>query len=353
MEITFERERPLIISGPCSAESREQLLKTVEGIADDVDIVRAGIWKPRTHPGAFEGIGEIGLEWLAEVKRIFGLPVATEVASASHVRLALEHEIDILWIGARTAVSPFAVQEISDALQGVKGVRVMVKNPVNPDVELWAGSMQRILGSGIDRKNVAMIHRGFSSYGNHIYRNAPMWAIPLEMKRRFPDIAIICDPSHIAGSASLVKEISQTAANLRFNGLMVESHICPKCALSDGKQQLTPTEFHEMILSIVWRAQQTEDAEYLDKLKDYRSEIDEIDSALFDLMAHRMNISDKIGEIKRKNNVAVLQQERWADIVESSVKRAAKLGLSEEFVSKVLEAVHMESIRHQNSILDK
>lgn len=353
MEIDFRGKRPLIISGPCSAESREQLFETVDRIAADVDIVRAGIWKPRTKPGAFEGVGERGLEWLAEVRQRFGLPVATEVASASHVELALQYGIDVLWIGARTAVSPFAVQEIADALHEHTDVRIMIKNPINPDIELWSGGVQRILGSGIKRENIALVHRGFSSYGRHKYRNIPMWAIPLEMKRRFADLVMICDPSHIAGDANFVKEVAQIAANLQFDGLMVESHICPECALSDGKQQLTPHVLHEMLKTIVWRAKQTEDSEYLDKLKGYRSEIDEVDATILDLLSRRMEVSNKIGEIKRKNNVAIFQQERWADIMENSVKRAVALGLSEEFITKILEAIHIESIQHQNQILDQ
>lgn len=352
MDVKLKKENPLIISGPCSAESRDQLFRTVEAVAADIDIIRAGIWKPRTRPGSFEGVGEKGLEWLVDAGRTFGLPVTTEVASASHVRLALQYGIDVLWIGARTTVSPFAVQEIADSLKGLKDVKVMIKNPVNPDIELWAGSIQRILGSGVKRENIAMIHRGFSSYGKHQYRNLPMWGIPLEMKRRFPDIPMICDPSHITGDAALVREISQMAANLRFDGLMIESHICPESALSDNKQQLTPENLHTMLAAIVWRAGHADDGEYINKLKGYRSEIDEVDCALVDLLARRMEISDRIGEIKRKNNVAVLQQERWADLVQNALGRATAQGLSEELVSKVLEAVHIESIQRQNRILD-
>jgi len=346
-------KKPVIISGPCSAETREQLLSTIDGIVKcgKVDIIRAGIWKPRTHPGAFEGIGEEGLKWLAEVKDKYRVKVCTEVASAKHVELSKKYGIDVLWIGARTTVSPFAVQEIADSLRDYPDTRIMIKNPVNPDVELWTGSVQRILDAGIKKENIALIHRGFSIYGEHKYRNQPVWAIPLEMRRRFPEMKLICDPSHISGNSEYIKEICQVAANLQYDGLMIESHICPAKALSDSKQQITPSELSTLLDSIIWRADSCDDEEFARMIKVYRSEIDEIDISILDLLSKRMDISDKIGELKQKNNVAILQNRRWSDVVNSAVDRAVSLGLSEQFISKILEAIHMESIRHQSNIL--
>lgn len=353
IDINLKSKRPLIISGPCSAETQEQLSETVEQIVrtGKIDIIRAGIWKPRTHPGAFEGIGEEGLKWISELKKTINIPFTVEVANAKHVELALRYGIDVLWIGARTTVSPFAVQEIADALRSYPDAKVLIKNPVNPDIELWVGGVQRILDSGIKRENVGLIHRGFSSYGQQKYRNKPMWAIALEMKRRFPDMIMICDPSHISGNSEYIEEICQVAANLDFDGLMIESHICPSKALSDSKQQLTPAELEAVLNSIQWRSDYADDEEFIQSIERFRREIDEIDISILELLSHRMKISDKIGEIKKENNVAILQQARWSDVLNNAIDKSVELGLSKKFITRILDLIHLESIRHQNNVL--
>ena len=351
--IDFTHKRPIIIAGPCSAESEEQLLKTTEEIVNggQVNIIRAGIWKPRTKPGAFEGIGEVGLKWIQKAKELYKIPFATEVASAGHVELAMKYGIDVLWVGARTTVSPFAVQDIANSLKHFPNVKIFIKNPINPDLDLWTGSVQRILGSGIKPENVGLIHRGFSSYGQNKYRNRPIWSIALQMRQRFPEMPMICDPSHISGDRQYIQELSQIAANLKFDGLMIESHIDPDNALSDAKQQVLPCNLNSILESIQWREETTTDQYFIDTLKEYRSEIDEIDESLLTLLSRRMLLSDKIGEIKKNNNVAILQQTRWSDIVKIATEKAEELGLSKEFISEILESIHIESIRHQNNIL--
>jgi chorismate mutase len=344
-------KRPLIISGPCSAETEEQVIQTATRLANTgkVDILRAGIWKPRTRPGSFEGIGTRGLPWLDQARKLTGLPLAVEVATAKQVEDALHFDIDILWIGARTTVNPFSVQEIADALRGVKKP-VLIKNPINPDLELWLGAVERIQKAGIDE--VGLIHRGFSSYGNTEYRNAPMWHLPIEMKRRLSGLMLICDPSHICGRRDILLDISQKAIDLDFDGLMLESHIDPDNAWSDAKQQVTPEKLGEIIASIKWRTETTQEQEFLSALEKLREQINQIDDELMLLIGQRMKIADKIGQFKKDNNITILQTNRWNDILERAFQKGEKLGLSKEFITRYFDAVHLESINHQNKVMN-
>jgi chorismate mutase len=341
-------KKPLIIAGPCSAESRRQLLDTCLPLAGRVDMLRVGVWKPRSRPGSFEGVGGRALAWVAEAKRLTGLPAVIEGAGARHVHSALKHGIDALWLGARTTVSPFAVQDIADALRGTK-VKVFVKNPVNPDLELWSGAVERLAEAGVD--DLALIHRGFSSFGRGHYRNAPMWNLAFEMRARYPHLPMICDPSHIAGARGYVAEVAQTAADLRYDGLMIEAHARPEEALSDAAQQLTPRELIDLLDTLQWRGDG--DGEFAGRLERLRQEIDRIDSEIFTLLGRRMAVADRIGEEKRDNNVVILQDTRWRTIVEKVGARAAELGLSPEFVHAILDAIHIESINRQNKVLNK
>ncbi len=351
---SLDRKRPLIISGPCSAETEQQTLDTCTRLAATglVDVLRAGIWKPRTRPGTFEGIGLVGLSWMARAKELTGLPFGVEVANAKHVESALEFGADMVWIGARTTGNPFSVQEVADALRGSQ-VTVLVKNPMNPDLDLWAGAVARLTNVGIPLERIGLIHRGFSYFGHSEYRNAPMWHLAIEMRSRFPEMMMICDPSHICGSRPRLLEVSQKAADLRFDGLIVESHICPDKAWSDASQQLTPSDFETMIRSINWRADSTDNPEFVKALSGLRDQIDQIDSEVFDLLSRRMKVAEKIGEVKKENNVAILQGGRWSSIVEKVTAQAPKLGLSEEFLKTVLEAIHIESINRQNDVMNK
>lgn len=353
-KLELNKKRPLIISGPCSAESEAQLLYTCEALAREgcVDILRAGIWKPRTQPGSFEGVGLKGLAWLAEAKRRTGLPIATEVASAKHVESALAFGVDMVWIGARTTVNPFLVQEIADAVAHSEAC-VMIKNPMNPDIDLWAGAVARFEKAGVKRDRIGLIHRGFSTSAHWRYRNDPMWHLVFDMQRRFPDLMLLCDPSHICGTRDYLHEVSQTAADLNYDGLIVESHCCPSEALSDAKQQLEPRALGKMVRSINWRSEASTAEEYVRSLSRCRTEIDQIDTEIFDLLSRRMQIADRIGEIKRQNDVVILQSNRWSEIVERVVSRAESLHLSEEFLRTVLEAIHLESIGHQNRIMNE
>ncbi|HTB99632.1 MAG TPA: chorismate mutase [Ferruginibacter sp.] len=344
-------KRPLIISGPCSAETEEQVLETATRLAKTgkVDILRAGIWKPRTKPGLFEGIGAKGLPWLAQAKKITGLPTTVEVATAKHVEDALQFDVDMLWVGARTTVNPFSVQEVADALRGVD-IPVLIKNPINPDLELWSGGIERLQKAGI--KQVGMIHRGFSNYGNTEYRNAPMWHLPIEMKRRFPEMILICDPSHICGRRDTLQAVAQKSIDLDFDGVMIESHIDPDNAWSDAKQQITPERLAEMLGALIWRSESTDKQEFLTALATLREQINHVDDELLLLISQRMKIADKIGEYKRENNITILQPGRWNELLEKAVQKGDKLGLSKEFVEKYLDAVHLESINHQNKIMN-
>ncbi len=344
-------KRPLIISGPCSAETEAQVVETAQRLAATgrVDVLRAGIWKPRTKPGMFEGIGAKGLPWLQHAQRLTGLPTAVEVATAKQVEDALTFDVNILWIGARTTVNPFSVQEVADALRGVD-VPVLIKNPINPDLELWSGAVERVARAGV--KQIGLIHRGFSSYGNTEYRNAPMWHLAIEMKRRNPEIMIINDPSHICGRRDILMDVAQKAIDLDFDGLMIESHIDPDNAWSDAKQQVTPERLGEMIGSIHWRSEDVNSEEYHAALEKLRQQINHLDDELMQILGQRMKIAEKIGEYKKNNNITILQTNRWNEILERAYSRGDKMGLSKEFVTRYLDAVHMESINHQNKIMN-
>jgi chorismate mutase len=343
-------KRPLIISGPCSAETEMQVLQTAKDLAatGKVDVLRAGIWKPRTKPGLFEGIGEIGLEWLTSAKKETGLPTTVEVATAQHVEQALKHHVDILWIGARTTVNPFSVQEVADALKGVD-IPVLVKNPINPDLELWSGALERLQKVGL--QDIGMIHRGFSSYGNTEYRNAPMWHLPIEMKRRYPEMLLICDPSHICGNRHMLQQVAQKSIDLDFGGLIIESHIDPDNAWSDAKQQITPQVLSIMLDDLVWRVKhETDNASELTLL---RERIDQVDDELLTLLNRRMKIADEVGIYKKQNNLTILQTARWNEILERALAKGNALTLSKEFLVKYFDAVHMESINHQNKVMNE
>ena len=346
----MEQKRPLIIAGPCSAESEEQILVTAKALAatGKVDIFRAGVWKPRTKPNTFEGMGEKALPWLVEARKATGLPLAIEVATTSHVESAMKHNIDIFWIGARTTSNPFSMQEVAEALRGTEKM-VYVKNPMSGDVELWCGGVERLLACGV--KNIGLIHRGFSGYGTGDLRNAPMWHLALEMRRRMPHLPIICDPSHICGSRAYIKDISQQAADLNYDGFMIESHINPDVALSDAKQQLTPEALATLLDTIKWRAGESNSQSYKTMLMSLREQIDSLDGEILQLLAERMSVAEKIGHIKRENDVRILQSLRWESIAERTLARSASLGLSIEFLQTLLDAIHVESINHQNKVM--
>ena len=343
-------KRPLIISGPCSAETEEQVLETAKRLAatGKVDVLRAGIWKPRTKPGLFEGIGVKGLPWLVQARKETGLPIAVEVATDKHVEDALQFDVDILWIGARTTVNPFSVQEVADALRGTN-VPVLIKNPINPDLELWSGAIERIQKAGV--KEIGMIHRGFSNYGNMEYRNAPMWHLPIEMKRRFPDMLLISDPSHICGNRLMLQSVSQKSIDLDFDGLMLESHIDPDNAWSDAKQQVTPERLKEILEALVWRSENTTKEDFITALATLREQINHIDDELMTLIGQRMKVADKIGAYKKDNNITILQTNRWNEILDKAVSKGESLSLSKEFIIRYFDAVHLESISHQNKVM--
>ena len=345
-------KRPLIISGPCSAETEAQVLETATRLAKTgkVDVLRAGIWKPRTKPGMFEGVGIKGLPWLLQAKKVTGLPITVEVATAKHVEDALQFEVDMLWIGARTTVNPFSVQELADALRGTD-VPVLIKNPINPDLELWTGAVERVAKSGV--KQIGLIHRGFSSYGNTEYRNAPMWHLAIEMKRRYPDLLFINDPSHICGRRDILHEVAQKAIDLDYDGLMIESHMDPDHAWSDAKQQVTPEKLAELLDSIIWRREDVNSTEYHQALEKLRQQINHLDDELMQILSQRMKISEKIGEYKKNNNITILQTNRWNEILQRAVQKGETLGLSKEFITKYFDAMHMESINHQNKIMNE
>lgn len=344
-------KRPLIISGPCSAETEEQVIETAQKLAatGKVDMVRAGIWKPRTRPGSFEGIGVKGLPWLLKAKQLTGLPVTVEVATAKQVEDALSFEVDVLWMGARTTVNPFSVQEVADALRGTD-VPVLIKNPINPDLELWTGAVERVAKAGV--KQIGLIHRGFSSYGNTEYRNAPMWHLAIEMKLRYPDLLFINDPSHICGRRDILLDVAQKAIDLDYDGLMIESHIDPDKAWSDSKQQVTPEKLAELLDSITWRREDVNSEEYHAALEKLRQQINHLDDELMQIVSQRMKIAEKIGEYKKNNNITILQTNRWNEILQRAVQKGETLGLSKEFITKYFDAMHMESINHQNKIMN-
>ena len=348
----FEKKKPIIVSGPCSAETEEQLIATCTALAKTgkVDLLRAGIWKPRTRPNSFEGVGKVGLPWLKEARKVTGLPVSVEVANFKHVFDALKNDIDILWVGARTTVNPFSVQEIADALEGTDAT-VLVKNPINADLELWTGALERLNKAGITR--LGMIHRGFAQHGKGIYRNEPKWQLAVEMKRRFPELPMLNDPSHICGNRDMLQSVAQQALDLDFDGLMIESHINPDAALSDKNQQVTPDALEKIIDSLVVRQAEIPDEQLNEKLKLLRQQIDIIDNDLLQLLGNRMKVAEDIGEVKKEKGVTILQTSRWEEIIEKAVSNGALQGLSEKFMVRYLNAVHQESIDHQNDVMNR
>ncbi|MBQ9465658.1 MAG: bifunctional 3-deoxy-7-phosphoheptulonate synthase/chorismate mutase type II [Muribaculaceae bacterium] len=349
--ITFDgidNNRPLVIAGPCSAESREQIFETARGVkAAGVGVFRAGIWKPRTKPGGFEGVGIRGLLWLAEVKRDLGLLTATEVATRDHVAAALDAGVDILWIGARTSANPFAMQDIANALQGHPEVTVLVKNPVNPDLELWIGALQRIYNAGVRR--LGAIHRGFSTYGKHLYRNEPQWYIPIELHRRVPQLPILSDPSHMGGKRELIAPIAQQALDMDFAGLMIETHCNPDCALSDRDQQVTPEALNLILNTLVMRdkKQSTENLNLL------RQQIDRCDNELLEVLSRRMRVSREIGQYKLEHNMSVVQAGRYSDIMADRLRLASEMGIGADCMQVIMQAIHEESVRQQIEIVNK
>jgi chorismate mutase len=346
----FKLNHPLVIAGPCSAETEDQVLKIAHELKNsDVSIFRAGIWKPRTRPGMFEGVGAIGLKWLQKVKEETGLLISTEVANSNHVKLALDHDVDILWIGARSTVSPFIIQEIADALEGTDKI-VLVKNPVNPDLALWLGGIERLYSANI--KKLGVIHRGFSTYEKTNYRNNPEWQLPIELQNRFPDLPLICDPSHIAGRRDILQDISQTALDLNFDGLMIETHTNPDKAWSDAAQQITPKVLIKMMEDLKMRKITNEELDYKNSLNTLRTQIDVIDHGLLDNLGKRMKVAIEIGNLKKKKNVAVLQTKRWNEILGKMILDGEKKGLSEEFILRMFKAIHQESINHQKRVIN-
>ena len=342
--------KPVIMAGPCSAESEEQVLCTAVSLAEmGIKIFRAGIWKPRTRPNAFEGVGSVGLQWLQTVKKETGMLISTEVANVKHVYEALKYGIDIIWIGARTSANPFAVQDIADALRGVN-IPVMVKNPINPDVDLWIGAIERINNAGI--KRMAAIHRGFSSYDKTLYRNVPHWQVPIELRRRIPDMPIITDPSHICGNREFLYDISQKAMDLNFDGLIIETHCNPDKALSDAQQQVTPDGLKAIIDKLVLRDPEVNE-ELMLTLAVLRDQIDKLDDRMINLLEERMQVSEKIGNHKKDNNITILQTKRWDDMLKNRLILGTRKGLSEEFMIKLFRSIHQESINHQTKVMNK
>jgi chorismate mutase len=347
----FQLNHPLVIAGPCSAETEEQVLKIAHELKNsDVSIFRAGIWKPRTRPGGFEGVGEIGLKWLQKAKAETGLLMATEVATAAHVKLALENDIDVLWIGARTTVNPFAVQEIADALEGTDKI-VLLKNPVNPDLSLWIGGLERLYNANI--KKLGVIHRGFSTYEKTKYRNNPEWQIAIDLQNRFPDLPLICDPSHITGRCDMIQEVSQQALDLNYDGLIIETHIDPDNAWSDAAQQVTPATLKQMFVNLRVRKVTDDESEYNQKMAKLRMQIDEFDGKLLEILGNRMKVADKIGLLKKEKNVAILQNQRWNEILGKMILEGEEKGLSSDFVMLLFKAIHQESISHQEKVINK
>lgn len=341
---------PLIIAGPCSAETKEQVLNISHQLdGSKATVFRAGVWKPRTRPGSFEGVGDKALKWLQQVKAETGLKIAIEVAKPRHVELAIKHDIDVLWIGARSTVNPFTVQELADSLKGTDRI-ILVKNPINPDLELWIGAVERLLKSNVN--NIGVIHRGFSSYTVTNYRNQPNWQIPIDFKTRFPDIPMICDPSHICGRRDCIEKIAQTALDLQYDGLMIETHNDPDSAWSDADQQVTPEIFKQIIQRLVVREKKFRESKFSELLASLRSQIDNMDIRLIENLNERMEIVGTIGKLKKENNVAVFQQERFSEILEKMIMHGELSGLSHDFINSIFKEIHLESIRIQENIFN-
>ncbi len=347
----FDKDnRPLLISGPCSAESEAQVMETAKQLAAiGIKIFRAGLWKPRTRPESFEGMGSAGLPWLTKVKAETGMLTAVEVANVWHIKEALNHGIDILWIGARTTANPFAVQEIADGLRGLD-IPVFVKNPVNPDIELWIGAFERLNKAGI--RKLAAVHRGFSCYGKSPYRNIPQWEIPIELKRRIPDLPIITDPSHICGNRELLFSVSQTAMDLDFDGLFIESHHKPEEALSDKNQQITPEALENLLSALIFRQAEVDNTRQLEGLQEFRRQIDQWDAELIRILGNRMLISEMIGKYKKKENITILQASRWSEILADRLKTARVHNLSDQFITQLFKQIHQESIAFQTKVMN-
>jgi chorismate mutase len=346
----IKQSRPFVIAGPCSVETEEQTHTIIQALKSEgkTQLIRGGIWKPRTRPDSFEGIGEHGLPWISEASKNAGIPFAVEVANAKHVEIALQHGTDVLWIGARTTVNPFAVQEIADALKGTN-IPVMIKNPINPDVNLWIGAFERLQQAGIS--DLTAIHRGFSVYKHDTYRNVPTWEIPIALKQELADIPLICDPSHIAGRTDLLLEVSQKAMDLNYNGLMIETHPTPEQAWSDAKQQITAEVLTELLNKLVLRSNVMEQRSFED-LDNFRKQVHTLDSELFDILMKRMRISEEIGRFKKEHNITILQEEHWKKLLESRLHMAKTLNLSDDFVRSILDAIHLESITRQISVMN-
>lgn len=346
----FNLDHPLVIAGPCSAETEQQVLNIAHQLKDsDATVYRAGIWKPRTRPGNFEGVGALGLKWLQKAKQETGMMITTEVANPNHVELALKHDVDILWIGARTTVSPFIVQEIAEALKGTDKP-VLIKNPVNPDLSLWLGAVERFYTA--DVKNLGVIHRGFSTYEKTRYRNNPEWQIAVDLQNRFPDLPLILDPSHIAGRRDIIFDLSQTALDLNYDGLMIESHHDPDNAWSDATQQITPEVLIQYTEDLRIRKETDDDAVFNNKINTLRTKINVIDHQLIEILGKRMQVADAIGQLKKDHNVAVLQSKRWNEILGKMILEGEEKNLSEEFVLRMFKAIHQESINHQKEIIN-
>jgi chorismate mutase len=346
----IKKIRPFVIAGPCSVETEEQTHTIIQALKKEgkTQLIRGGIWKPRTRPDSFEGIGEIGLPWIAQASKNVGIPFSVEVANAKHVELALQYGTDVLWIGARTTVNPFAVQEIADALKGTN-IPVMIKNPINPDVNLWIGAFERLQQAGIT--DITAIHRGFSVYKHDTYRNVPTWEIPIALKQELADIPLICDPSHIAGRTDLLLEVSQKAMDLNYNGLMIETHPTPALAWSDAKQQITAEALSELLTKLVLRSNAMEHKSN-EALESFRKQVHVLDTALFELLMKRMQISEEIGRFKKEHNITILQEEHWKKMLESRLDMAKTLNLSDDFVRSILDAIHLESITRQISVMN-
>jgi len=341
---------PLVIAGPCSAESELQVMLTAKELSSfGIHVFRAGIWKPRTHPGSFEGVGTQGLKWLQKVKQEYGMKVGTEVATEKHVYECIKYGVDIVWIGARTTANPFLVQEIADALRDTD-IPVLVKNPVNPDIDLWIGALERLNQAGV--KKLGVIHRGFSTSQKMAYRNDPGWKMAVELRTRYPEIPFFADPSHMGGSRAFLKELSQRAMDLGLDGLMIESHCDPNCALSDAKQQLTPPDLQRLLESLTVRMKVSNDAEYNENIQQLRTQIDVLDENLLMALSQRMDVSKKIGQFKKEHNIAIVQTSRWESILKTMIDKGAEYGLPQDFVTAVFTAIHDASVAAQNKILE-
>ena len=347
----FPEARPLVIAGPCSAESESQVFETAVKIkAAGIGVFRAGIWKPRTHPDTFEGVGANGLDWLVKVKSELGVKICTEVANAKHLAECMERGVDMVWIGARTTANPFLVQEIADALRGTD-IPVLVKTPVNPDIDLWIGALERLFRSGV--KKLGVVHRGFSTVEKIPYRNSPEWQIAIEFRSKYPQLPFFCDPSHIGGDRKYIEEISQRSLDLGLDGLMIESHCNPSCAMSDSRQQLTPEDLCAMLGRLVVRNVDSDSPEYRENIYQLRAKIDVVDENILYMLGSRMKISRQIGEYKKKNNIAILQTARWDSLLDKVISKGAEYGLSEKFVTTLFNAIHEASVQEQNAILDE